>query len=880
MTDPAELIAAIETYHSIGLPVIPFYVAADGKKKPIIDAWQKWKTQPQTDAEFKEVAAKVLETRLFGVVTGTKITIDGESYYFMAVDRDTKDPELNEEIKQKSKQAIGLMRTTRMEGTMNKGEHLHYYSRNPASGKKLNKIGMELLGIGQICVMYPSEGYTRINDNSPTVVDSAEDIFFDAIEQAGLTPKRTRKTAERDFSPLKQYRRKPLRPCFKKLMDKDHLEHLEKVALVYELHYCGAADQEIYELFHDNKAWEPAPNHTYSAVETDSQIKYTLDKAKGGSFRYLKETLQQMQICQADCPFISETDCRKVKAKQSERINPVADIAKVIENKYKFIVDKVTKVLYVYDEKEGIYTDETEDLISNEICNMLDDETRVKYYKDVDYWIRHNSKTPRVKLDPDNNLVCFNNGVLDIKKKELLSFNSDFHLTNKVPHDYDKDEKAPLFQKFLSEVYVKESQRKQLQEIMGKTLARKNRLYHIILILNGDGNNGKSVLLDFIGFCLGKANVSTVTLQALSNDKFERAKIKDKMANICADLPSELMRHIGPILEISGGDPITIQNKYEDPIPNYEPNISLLFSCNEAPSIPESGDHRGTYRRIVMHDFEIVFEPATPENPAPAHPEDKHLREKLMIESEASGAINWFLEGYDRLEQQGEITDRPSVNNTRIAYIRRSDPPHAYIIDCLTDTAENDDIIFEDPLYREFIQYCVDHKLTRRSKGVLTQAIRKWAPGAEHTKASLDPERKDSERKPCWRYLRRKTEGERKQAQNEGPDKQKIDSYSQNLSDLSGLSDQSQILSKNISQNENEKNKLFETGRTTRTTRTDLEPEQPDQDGRKGAYPNRYCRDECKNYPYLENNTQGCPWGNRLPKDNLLPLNCYGYAAP
>lgn len=247
--------------------------------------------------------------------------------------------------------------------------------------------------------------------------------------------------------------------------------------------------------------------------------------------------------------------------------------------------------------------------------------------------------------------------------------------------------------------------------------------------------------------------MSTVTLQALANDKFERAKIKGKMANICADLPSELMKHIGIILMISAGDPITIQDKYDDPIPNYTPNISLIFSCNEAPAIDASQDHIGTYRRIVLHDFNIVFEPITPENPTPEYPEDKNLRTKLMTEEEMPGFINWMLEGYYRLIEQGELTERPTVKATRIAYIRKSDSPHAFIIDNLTDTADNDDVVFDESLYRDFVKYCLEKKLTRHNKGELTKAIQKYTPGAEHTK--LAPY-KDAQRKPCWRYLKYK----------------------------------------------------------------------------------------------------------------------------
>lgn len=744
----SELLAAAQAYHEQGIAIIPFIIGDDGKKKPKISEWEMWKERPQTKEEFEDL--HIENYRMFGVVCGTKTT---DGYYFTVIDRDVKGS-ISPEILTKSLAALNKMPPTQREKSMSGGQHALYYSKTQFKGKKLNDIGMELLALGQLCVMSPSEGYSKeLSSDVIATVENTEDIFYNAIEAAGIN--KHKKPTVATVKPV-TYRKKNLRPCFEDLVRTDHLEHQQKVALIYEMFYCGRSEQDIFEIFKENESWEHPPEHVYNAVQTQDQVTYTVGKAKSGSYRYLKTTLEEIGICHSQCPLYSLPDCRK-KPTQRESVEPIAELAKPIQEKHIFVVDENTRGLYIYQPKEGTYTNDTEYLINQEICVMLDDDTRVKYYKEVDNWIRNNPKTPHVTMDPDNGLIAFNNGVYNIETKELVKPSPDFYLTNKIPHDFIVGADNPPFKKFLKEVYNNnESKIKQLQEILGKTIARKNRIYHIILILCGEGNNGKSVLLDVIGYCLGKRkNISTVTLQALSNDKFERAKIKNKMANICADLPSELMKHIGVILMISAGDPITIQDKYDDPIPNYEPNISLLFSCNEAPAIDSSQDHYGTYRRIVMHDFEIIFEPQTKENPNPAHPEDKDLRNKLMVEAGMPGVINWILEGYYRLRSQNEITDRPSVKDTRIAYIRRSDSPHAFIIDKLMDTNDDKDIIFDEQLYREFITYCVEKNLTRRSKGELTKALNKFLPGAEHTKYSPS---KESERKPCWRYLRRKAD--------------------------------------------------------------------------------------------------------------------------
>jgi P4 family phage/plasmid primase-like protien len=780
----------MEFYHNLGIPVIPFYIGSDGKKKPIIDSWEKWKEQPQSEAEFKDVLRKVLETKIFGIVAGTPTNINGETYYLQIIDRDVKDEKLTEEIKTKSKQAIGLMRTTKTTLTRSGGDHLEYYGRTQAKGKKLNEVGMEFLALGNLCVMAPSQGYILVNDNSPAIVDNVEEMFFDSIERVGLCKTRVKTGTLKALETPKNHKRQPIRPCFTKLMEKDHLEHLEKVALIYELYFCGRTDQEIYDLFHEHQAWEPSPEHTYKPTETDVAIQATLGYAQKGEYRYLKETLANLGICSATCQFIQERDCRKPKKNQCNIINPITDIAKIIEKKYTFAVEKNTNILYVYDPNEGIYSSKTEQLINTEICILLDDETRVKYYKDVDNWIRSNPKTPRVEFNNDNSIIAVKNGILHLDTLMLERFGPNFYLTNKIPHNYIKGATCEPIEKFLELSMPNENHRKQHQEFLGKVIGKENRHFHEYGIMQGEGNNGKSVLIDIDTFFLGKENVSNQTLQALIYDKFATSALKDKFANFCADLPSTMLKHMGTINMITAGDEITSQAKYKDGY-NWKPNIGMMFSCNEAPEIDPSEDHLGTYRRILIWDFPVTF---TPNDPDPNHREDKTLRDKLCTENLMSGYLNRAIEGLKRLNEKGDYTAKLPVPEIRKAYIKRANSPHFFVMEKCQDTGSENDIVVADDLFRAYIAFCVANKLTRRSKGELTKAIKNYAPGAEQTKIKLGTS-KDSPRVPAWRFLK--------------------------LSDLSDLSEPTSKLPKNNSNNE--QTTLLEIGHPTLPSQTDSE---------------------------------------------------------
>src|SRR5437773_5237167 len=55
----------------------------------------------------------------------------------------------------------------------------------------------------------------------------------------------------------------------------------------------------------------------------------------------------------------------------------------------------------------------------------------------------------------------------------------------------------------------------------------------------GGGDNAKSTFLGGLVAFLGRENVASLALQRLENDKFSVVRLLGKLANICADLPSD-----------------------------------------------------------------------------------------------------------------------------------------------------------------------------------------------------------------------------------------------------------------------------------------------------------------------------------------------------
>ena len=298
-----ELRAAAEAYHSLGLAIVPFVINKEtGKKEPKIGEWKKWQAQPQTEQEFENLHLE--NYTMFGVVCGTK-TID--NVYFTVVDRDVKDTALTPETLEKTLEAINKMPTTRREKTPSGGQHSPYYSRTQVKGQKLNAIGMELLALGQLCVMCPSEGYSEdLSSDVIATVENVENMFLEAIESVGLTERKTKPTTI--TKPRLENNR--VRFCCREALARDsHIDHLMRLAIASEYKRAGYSNEDIVQLFKSQDDYD----HDKCLVQVESA-----DPSKAARSETIREYGYCYPECQENC-----IETKRTQPKKSEKTKKV-----------------------------------------------------------------------------------------------------------------------------------------------------------------------------------------------------------------------------------------------------------------------------------------------------------------------------------------------------------------------------------------------------------------------------------------------------------------------------------------------------------------------------------------------------------------------------
>jgi len=149
-------------------------------KEPL-HKWSQWQNERQNEIDFEALPWSQADG--FALIMGQQLH---NELHIAAIDYDVKN--LPNEVVEKGKQVLRHLPVTQMEQTPSGGLHLIFYSHaKPRSVSAYhNECGLELLGEGKLCIMAPSLGYKKLNDNPPTEVENLETLFYEALEKVGV----------------------------------------------------------------------------------------------------------------------------------------------------------------------------------------------------------------------------------------------------------------------------------------------------------------------------------------------------------------------------------------------------------------------------------------------------------------------------------------------------------------------------------------------------------------------------------------------------------------------------------------------------------------------------------------------------------------------
>ena len=278
------------------------------------------------------------------------------------------------------------------------------------------------------------------------------------------------------------------------------------------------------------------------------------------------------------------------------------------------------------------------------------------YYQDVEW----DATNPRA--------ICVKNGVLVYEdgKWELTPYEAEDYRRVSLPITYDPHAKCTRFTQFVQEIFAGAEDAKErilsLVEMMGLTLTTSTEFEKAALLV-GSGANGKSVTLRLLADMVGQY-ASGINPAEFEN-RFQRASLDGKLANIVTELPEGTTLPDGAIKAIISGEACTVEHKHRDPFV-MTPICKIWLGSNHMPGTRDFSP--ALFRRFTVLGFPNVF---------PEESRDIRLSEKLR--AEIPGILNVCMMALGNAFDRGHLTNPPSSTESVDRWKRDADQVLAFL---------------------------------------------------------------------------------------------------------------------------------------------------------------------------------------------------------
>lgn len=357
------------------------------------------------------------------------------------------------------------------------------------------------------------------------------------------------------------------------------------------------------------------------------------------------------------------------------------DIITVGENKLEMSVYK--NGMYFQAVNEIIYPE-----IQRVLGHLITGSAKIETFGKIAGMTMHSRD---IFTNASETLIPLANGVYDREKKTLLPHDPKYRFTFQFPIVYDPEATCPLTNAFFDTVLDSE-QRLIVEEWLGYFFLR-NYMFKKAIIFVGEGNTGKTTLLEVIDHLVGKDNVSSVTLQKMSGDKFAAAHLYGKHANLVDELSAKDVSDTGNFKIATGAGSIAGEYKFGNQFlfHNYS---KLTFACNKIPDVKDFDDDAYFNRWMVIR-FENTIREKIP-----------NFIKTLTTQEERSGLFNLAMVGLGRLLANGGFSYTKNALDTKKEMMRSSSSVAQFVAERLEQ--ENGAEITKEDLYDIYSQYCAD----------------------------------------------------------------------------------------------------------------------------------------------------------------------------
>ena len=327
-------------------------------------------------------------------------------------------------------------------------------------------------------------------------------------------------------------------------------------------------------------------------------------------------------------------------------------------------------------------------------------------------------------------VINCSNGELWIEQDgsvELRPHRPESYLRHCLNVAYDQNASCLEYDKAVHEIFSKAEKPERMvrhwHELMGYIIQPRRNIPSIVILL-GDGSNGKTVLIGTVIRLLGDQLVHAQRVDDLDKNRFTLGSLFGKYLFVDDDVKAGARLPDGMLKTISEAKVVSAELKYK-PSFNFVVRTVPVLLCNNIPSLADLS--HGMIRRLMVVPFERRFTDKD---------KDPNLFERIWAQ-ELPGVLNHALAGYKRLFERGAKFKRPAaVTEATERWIQQANPLPAFIKTCCSNKATGRCLVQD--FYVAYSKWTQDMGYTlTQTKHTVTRNLEHLGYGTKHISQGL-----------------------------------------------------------------------------------------------------------------------------------------------
>jgi len=300
-----------------------------------------------------------------------------------------------------------------------------------------------------------------------------------------------------------------------------------------------------------------------------------------------------------------------------------------------------------YDKKDDCYVDySTVSSRKKEILEALADRCYINHETlNAPAWLTSKPNRPHPK-----EIICCKNGLLDVRRKKILPPTPEYFTTNAINMEHDPDAPTPKrWLRFLNDVLPGDADCQRLIKWWFGYCLTVDTRQQKILYIKGAPRSGKGTMLRILQRLVGPQNYGTMRFDALEKGSALSSMVDKSILafpDIRLDGRKSQSAIIESLLSISGEDEIYIDVKHKDPL-SVKLNTRIILVSNDLIKLVDSSG--ALTNRLLLCNLTESF----------LGREDLSLEDDLV--KELPGIMNWAIEGWHELQQNGKFIQPASA---------------------------------------------------------------------------------------------------------------------------------------------------------------------------------------------------------------------------